>query len=161
MDLAMKRAVWGGFGFTPWNWAGQPGFWEMLRGKTLDLKSKTDKSILLGVGCNLFEWGTFLRRMDNFLMDLFLNLVQINARNMEPLKLKKEFGKGITFWGGGADTRNILNNATSQEVKDHVIHNLQIFTKGGGFIFSTVYNIMPDVPLQNIVGMFEAVHEFY
>ena len=24
-------------------------------------------------GCNLFEWGTFLRRIDNFLMDLYLD----------------------------------------------------------------------------------------
>lgn len=260
MDLAMKRTVWGGFGFTPWDWTGQPGFWEMLREKTLDLKSKTDKAILLGVGCNLFEWGTFLRRMDNFLMDLFLNPdevhhlldelmkrhmdllanvceavgdivdiikfgddlgtnngplipvetyreffkprhktmcgyvkqhssmhtmlhscggiydlipdlidagfeilnpVQTNALNMEPSRLKNEFGSEITFWGGGADTRNVLNNVTPQEVKDHVKQNLEIFTKGGGFVFNTVHNIMPDVPPQNIVAMVEAVHEFY
>ena len=25
---------------------------------------------MIVVGCNLFEWGTFLRRIDNFLMDL-------------------------------------------------------------------------------------------
>jgi len=260
LDLAMKRTVWGGFGFTPWDWADKPGFWEMLREKTLNLKAKTDKAILLGVGCNLFEWGTFLRRMDNFLIDLFLNPddvhqlldelmkrhmdllanvckaigdivdivkfgddlgtnngplipvetyreffkprhkmmcnyvkkhsamhtmlhccggiyelipelidagfeilnpVQINARKMEPFRLKREFGNDITFWGGGADTRNVLNNATPQAVKDHVKHNLEIFSKGGGFVFNTVHNIMPDVPPQNIVAMFESVHEFF
>jgi uroporphyrinogen decarboxylase len=90
-----------------------------------------------------------------------LNPVQINALNMEPFRLKKEFGKDITFWGGGADTRNVLNNATPREVKDHVKHNLDIFSKGGGYVFNTVHNIMPDVPPQNIVAMFEAVHEFY
>ena len=30
----------------------------------------TDRALMIVVGCNLFEWGTFLRRMDNFLMDL-------------------------------------------------------------------------------------------
>jgi uroporphyrinogen decarboxylase len=90
-----------------------------------------------------------------------LNPVQINALNMEPFRLKKEFGKDITFWGGGADTRNVLNNATPREVKDHVKHNLDIFSKEGGYVFNTVHNIMPDVPPQNIVAMFEAVHEFY
>ena len=28
---------------------------------------------MLSVGCNLFENGTFLRRIDNFLMDLYLD----------------------------------------------------------------------------------------
>jgi hypothetical protein len=31
---------------------------------------------------------------------------------MEPDKLKKEFGQNVTFRGGGADTRHILNRAT-------------------------------------------------
>ena len=37
---------------------------------TLELRKNTDKALLVVCGCNLFEWGTFLRRMDNFLMDL-------------------------------------------------------------------------------------------
>ncbi len=28
-------------------------------------------------GCNLFEWGTFLRRLDNFLMDLLLEPAEV------------------------------------------------------------------------------------
>ena len=80
---------------------------------------------------------------------------------MEPTRLKSSFGKEITFWGGGADTRNILNIASPNEVKDHVKYNLEIFSKGGGFVFNTVHNIMPDVPPHNIVAMFEAIHEFY
>ena len=66
----MSRAIWGGFGFTPYDRIDEPGFWQMLREKTIDLGLKTDKALLLGVGCNLFEWGTFLRRIDHFLMDL-------------------------------------------------------------------------------------------
>ena len=89
-----------------------------------------------------------------------LNPVQINAVNMEPEKLKKEFGKEITFWGGGADTKSILNNATPEQVKNHVKHNLDIFMKDGGFVFNTVHNIMPDVPPENIEAMFEAINEF-
>ena len=71
-DLAkdMKRVIWGGVGFTPWDWSDEKDFYKMLREKTIDLKKNTDKALLLGIGCNLFEWGTFIRRMDNFLMDL-------------------------------------------------------------------------------------------
>jgi uroporphyrinogen decarboxylase len=86
--------------------------------------------------------------------------VQTNARNMDARVLKNEFGSTVTFWGGGADTRNVLNNATPQQVKDHVKQNLEILSKGGGFVFNTIHNIMPDVPPQNIIAMFEAVHEF-
>ncbi|MGQ8338240.1 uroporphyrinogen decarboxylase family protein [Sunxiuqinia sp. A32] len=254
----MNRTVWGAFGFTPWDWISHDGFWEKLREKTIEVKSKTNKAILIGVGCNLFEWGTFLRRMDNFLMDLYLspeevhrfldaimerhldfldhvcssvgdlvdiikfgddlgtnngpfipvetydefffprhkqmcdfvknhssaatmlhscggiyeliprliearfdilNPVQINAVNMDPGKLKNEFGRELTFWGGGVDTKSVLNLATPQEVKEHVKRNLDALYVDGGFVFNTVHNIMPDVPPQNIVAMYEAIRE--
>ena len=37
---------------------------------------------------------------------------------------------------------------------------MEIFSKGGGFVFNTVHNILPDVPPQNIIAMFNAVKEF-
>ena len=37
---------------------------------------------------------------------------------------------------------------------------LDVFAPGGGFVFNTVHNILPDVPPQNVVAMFEAVDEF-
>lgn len=255
----MKRTVWGGFGFTPWDRSGEKDFWKMLREKTIELKQSTDKALLLGIGCNLFEWGAFMRRMDNFFVDLLaepekthafldalleshmntltktcealgdvidiikfgddlgstngpffsnevyreffmprhkvmcdyvkkhssmhtmlhccggiyellpdligagfeiINPIQINAVNMEPERLKREFGKDVTFWGGGCDTSKTLNRATPAEIRKHVLHNLEIFSKDGGYVFNTIHNIMPDVPPQNIVAMFEAVNEF-
>lgn len=89
-----------------------------------------------------------------------LNPVQTNARNMEPERLKREFGNNVTFWGGGADTRFVLNRATPAEVKAHVKQRLEVFAPGGGFVFNTVHNILPDVPPENIVAMFEALEEF-
>jgi uroporphyrinogen decarboxylase len=89
-----------------------------------------------------------------------LNPVQTNCKDMEPERLKKEFGKDITFWGGGADTRYVLNTGSPDEVKEHVKRRLDIFSPGGGFVFNTVHNILPDIPPENIVAMFEAVDEF-
>ncbi len=37
---------------------------------------------------------------------------------------------------------------------------LEIFMPGGGFVFNTVHNILPDVPPGNIAAMFEAIAEF-
>jgi uroporphyrinogen decarboxylase len=89
-----------------------------------------------------------------------INPVQTNARDMQPQKLKKEFGANLTFWGGGADTRSVLNMGTPQQVKDNVRANIEALSSGGGFIFNVIHNILPDVPPQNIVAMFEAVDEY-
>jgi uroporphyrinogen decarboxylase len=255
----MPKVLWAGLVHSPWDHASEPDFWEQLRAKALYLRENTDKALMVVVGCNLFEWGTFLRRLDNFLMDLLLqpdnverlldalveihlgtlekvcdavgdvvdlvrfgddlgtgngpfmdpkiyrklfkprhkvmldyvkehsqmhtylhscgsiyrvipdlidagfevlNPVQINSRDMEPERLKREFGDAVTFWGGGANTRDVLNKATPEEVKDHVTELLEIFMPGGGYVFNTVHNILPDVPPENIVAMFEAVEEY-
>jgi uroporphyrinogen decarboxylase len=89
-----------------------------------------------------------------------INPVQTNSRDMEPVRLKKEFGASVTFWGGGADTRSILNQGTPAQVKDHVRANIEALSPGGGFVFNTIHNILPDVQPQNIVAMFEAVDEY-
>jgi len=259
LDDAMGRVLWSALVHSPWDNAGKPGFWEKLRANAQELRRTSDRAIMVVVGCNLFEWGTFLRRMDNFLVDLLLepehveslldalmerhlatlekvcaavgdvadiirfgddlgtdqgpfmnpdiyrelfkprhkilcdytkahstmktflhscgsidavmpdlieagydiiNPVQTNARGMEPDHLKKEYGKDITFWGGGIDTRTVLNNGTPAEVRSQAIERLKIFSKGGGFVFNTVHNILPDVPPENVVALFDAVREF-
>jgi uroporphyrinogen-III decarboxylase len=43
---------------------------------------------------------------------------------------------------------------------NHVWHNLEVFSKGRGFVFNAVLNIMPDVPPENVVAVFDAVKEF-
>jgi uroporphyrinogen decarboxylase len=69
----MSDVIWGGFGFPPFDRINEKDFWKLLRETIIKERSRTDKAFLIGVGCNLFEWGTFLRRIDNFLMDLYLD----------------------------------------------------------------------------------------
>ena len=69
---------------------------------------------------------------------------------MEPAKLKREFGRDLVFWGGGCDTRHILNRASPEEVEKHVLERLELFAPGGGFIFNTVHNIQADVSPERI-----------
>ena len=88
-----------------------------------------------------------------------INPVQISAEGMEPSSLKKEFGEGITYWGGGVDTQDTLKNASAAEVKREVRKNITAFKENGGYVFAQVHNIMPDVPVENIVAMFEAYRE--
>lgn len=255
----MGKILWAALVHSPWDHANDPGFWDALRAKALELRRTSDRALMIVIGCNLFEWGTFLRRMDNFLMDLvaepeqveglldalmerhlavlekvcravgdvadivrfgddlgtnggpfmapktyrqlfkprhtmlcdyvhknsqmktflhscgsiralmpdlieagydIINPVQTTCKGMEAEGLKADFGKDICFWGGGCDTKAVLPQGTPQEVKDHVKRRLEILMPGGGFVFNTVHNILPEVPPQNIVAMFEAIEEF-
>lgn len=88
-----------------------------------------------------------------------VNPVQISCRGMDAAGLKRDFGQDITFWGGGCDTQYVLPRGTVEEIKAHVRQQIAILSPGGGFVFQQVHNIMADVPPENIVAMFEAVHE--
>lgn len=233
--------------------------YELFINTIKKLHDETDYAIMLAVGCNLFEMGTWLRRFDNFLSDIILdktgverlldkliegymktlervlsgvkdyvdllqfgddlgtqqgpfippkifkdvfapryktmwdyvhktsnckvflhscgsiyelipflieagvdalNPVQTTTANMEEDKLKKEFGKDVTFWGGGVNTRDILPSKTPSEVKEDVKRRIQIFGKGGGYVFNSIHNVMADVPPENVIAMFEAAYEF-
>ena len=89
-----------------------------------------------------------------------LNPVHVSAKGMEPGALKKDFGDALTFWGGGVETQHILPNGTPEEVRENVKRNLNALAPGGGYIFNTVHNIQSEVPPENIVAMWEALHEF-
>ena len=86
-----------------------------------------------------------------------LNPVQTSAYQMDSAVLKREFGKDITFWGGGCNTRTILNHATPKEVYEHCRRMIDIFNRDGGYVFNQEHNILPDVPPENIVAMYQAV----
>jgi uroporphyrinogen decarboxylase len=259
LDAEMNRIMWSRHVHSPWDHAGEPEFWKDLRERAINLRRTTDKALIIVCGCNLFEWGTFLRRMDNFLMDLMcdpynveklldqlmirhlatlekvcssigdivdiirfgddlgmstgpfmdadtyrtlfkprhkilcdyvksyskmhtfihscgsisllmpdlidagieiFNPVQTNSYNMSPLFLKKEFGRDCTFWGGGIETAGTLNQGPLSKIREQVLERMEIFSYGGGFVFNTVHNILPDVPPENVIAMFDAVKEF-
>ncbi|MHB9024675.1 MAG: uroporphyrinogen decarboxylase family protein [Armatimonadota bacterium] len=88
-----------------------------------------------------------------------LNPVQTSAANMDPARLKAEFGDKIVFWGGGCDTQHVLGSATPEEVYAHVQERLRLFAPGGGYVFNQVHNIQADVPPENILAMFAAAYD--
>ena len=260
LDHQMGKVLWSAMVHSPWDrqkdFATEEEFYSDLRRRCIRLRESTDKALMITCGCNLFEWGTFLRRMENFLMDTYaepesvialneqlmerhmhmlekvcasvgdvvdilrfgddlgmdtgmfmsldkyrtlfkpyhtklnayvhghsgmktflhscgsiypvipdlidagydiLNPVQTSARDMDPQRLKQEYGRDITFWGGGCNTRRILNLGSTQEVYDYCSRMIDIFYKDGGFVFNTEHNILPDVPPENIMAMYKAV----
>jgi uroporphyrinogen decarboxylase len=86
-----------------------------------------------------------------------INPVQISCRGMDATRLKEQFGDRLTLWGGGCDTHRMLPQATPEEIAEHVRQQVAILNPGGGFVFQQVHNIMADIPVQNIVAMYDAV----
>jgi len=89
-----------------------------------------------------------------------INPVQISAKGMDPVHLKKKYGRDIVFWGAGIDTQTTLPYATPEKVREEVLRLCEIFTKDGGFVFSSIHNIQANVPVKNIVAMINAIKEF-
>lgn len=90
-----------------------------------------------------------------------LNPIQVSATNMgDGKKLKQEFGKDITFWGGGVNTQSTLPRGSPQDIKEEVRRRIGDLAPGGGYVFAAVHNIQPDVPPESIVAMLEAWKEY-
>jgi uroporphyrinogen decarboxylase len=89
-----------------------------------------------------------------------INPVHIRAKDMEPARLKREFGRDLVFWGGGCDTQRVLPQGNPEDIEAHVKENIEIFAPGGGFVFTPVHNIQPDVPPENIVALYHAARKY-
>ena len=256
---AMGKIHWQKYAHSPWDNAVMPDFWGELRRRVQKLRETTDKALVITCGCNLFEWGTFLRKIDNFLMDIYsepedvkrlveallpihlqslekvcnavgdlvdilrfgddlgmntglfmspekyrelfkpyhtklcayvhehsgmktflhscgsiypimgdlidagydiINPVQTSAKQMDPVTLKKEFGKEIVFWGGGCNTQIVLAQQKPGEVYDYTKRMIEIFIKDGGFVFNQEHNILHDIHPDNMLAMYKAVKEY-
>ncbi|MDQ5978485.1 MAG: hypothetical protein QG602_1459, partial [Verrucomicrobiota bacterium] len=89
-----------------------------------------------------------------------LNPVQCSAKDMDPARLKADFGDRLVFWGGGVDTQRTLPFGTPMQVRAEVTERLRVFSPGGGFVFNTIHNIQARTPVANIVAMVDAIHAF-
>lgn len=89
-----------------------------------------------------------------------MNPIQVSAAEMDTKKLKKEFGNDITFWGGGCDTQQVLNRGSAKQIEEEVKRRIEDLAPGGGFVFTQVHNIQPDVSPANIMTMIEAFRKY-
>jgi hypothetical protein len=113
-------------------------------------------------------WKTFLHSCGSvvaLLPDIIdagfdiLNPVQCSATGMDPQLLKDRFGAKVTFWGGGVDTQKTLPFGTPDEVRRQVRQRIEIFNRGGGFVFNTVHNVQARTPAENLLAMYQTVAE--
>lgn len=121
------------------------------------IKAKTDAFVMYhGCGSN----REFLPDLIEIGVDIF-NPVQVSARGMGDTKeLKRTFGRELSFWGGVCDTQQILPFGTPEQVRDETRRRLDDLMPGGGFIAAPIHNIQDGVPPENIIAMYEIIHEY-
>ncbi|NIR51484.1 methyltransferase [candidate division KSB1 bacterium] len=114
-------------------------------------------------------WKTFIHSCGSvlaFIPDFIeagfdiLNPVQTAAADMDPTELKRRFGDQITFWGGGVDTQNTLPFGTPDQVREEVRERIRTLGPGGGFVFNTIHNVQPKVPIENVLAMYGTLREY-
>jgi uroporphyrinogen decarboxylase len=88
-----------------------------------------------------------------------LQSLQPTATNMDIKRLKKEFGKHLSFQGG-MDIQQVLPLGTPEDVKKMVKYAADNAKSGGGYIFGTSHNIQADTAIENVAALFEAYHEY-
>ena len=89
-----------------------------------------------------------------------LNPIQTNAANMDPVELKSAFGEKLTFWGGGVESQTVFAYGTPEDVENQVKERLEIFGRGGGYVFSPIHNTQSDVPFENVCAMRNALLKY-
>lgn len=89
-------------------------------------------------------------------MDVY-NTVQPEIYDLK--KLKKEYGKDLTFYGG-ISTQQFLPYASVDECKSIAKSTLDTMGKDGGYILSPTHAVTPDIPLENVMALIEVVKNY-
>jgi len=88
-----------------------------------------------------------------------LQSLQPGVRAMDHRHIKQEFGRDLAFQGG-IGIQQTLPFGTPQQVRQEVRRLFEIMKPGGGFIAGTSHKIQADTPVDNILALMDAYHEF-
>lgn len=71
-------------------------------------------------------------------------------------KVKKEYGKELTFWGG-ISTQKFLPFASPEEIRKVVIETIEIMGENGGYIAAPTHAMPGDIPSENVVALIDVL----
>ena len=85
-------------------------------------------------------------------------LCPIQPESNDPARLKREYGKHLSFWGS-IGVQSTLPFGTPTDVRLEVRERMDIIGRDGGFAIAPSHVIPPEMPWQNVVAFFQAVEE--
>jgi uroporphyrinogen decarboxylase len=80
---------------------------------------------------------------------------QPEPAGMEPEALKRDFGDRLA-WCGFVSTQKTLPHGSPDDCRAEAARRIEVLGAGGGYFFGPAHNIQPDVPLANVLAMYEA-----
>ena len=119
------------------------------------IKSKTKAKIFLHCCGSAYD---LIPSLIDIGLDI-LNPIQTSARNMEPERLKREFGKDICFWGG-IDTQKLIVCDSPEKIEYEVRQTIEFLCKDGGYVIAPAHNIQPKVHPVNVDTMVKAAIKY-
>jgi uroporphyrinogen decarboxylase len=93
-------------------------------------------------------------------VDVGVNILNpVQPKSMNPAKLKKEWGKHLTFWGT-IDNQWTMPFGTVQDVIDETKLRLKTVAPGGGLILGPAHNVQPQVSVEKIMAFYDTVKRY-
>jgi uroporphyrinogen-III decarboxylase len=89
-----------------------------------------------------------------------LNPVQWTAAGMDLKLLKEKYGDRLVFWGGAISTQRTFPFGTPEDVEREAREVLDIMAPGGGYVVNPIHNILPEVPVENIVTLYRVARSW-
>lgn len=75
---------------------------------------------------------------------------------MDVFRIKKDYGKQLSFWGG-ISTQRTLPYSTVPQVKDEVKKLIDLIGRDGGYIAAPAHDVPPDAKPENVAAMIEVL----
>lgn len=102
--------------------------------------------------------GSILEFIDDLIeigVDI-LDPIQVRAKNMNPADIKQKFGSRICLHGA-VDIQWTLPKGSIEDVQTEVQERIDVLGKGGKYIIAPCHALQQDVPMENIVALYETV----
>lgn len=101
------------------------------------------------------------------IQEIFPDLIEIGLdcyQTVQPeiynlLKIKKEYGEKLCFWGG-ISTQQALPTLKPSEIAEVIKETVEIMHSGGGYILAPTHAVPKDVPPENIIAMLDCFKSY-
>jgi len=93
------------------------------------------------------------------LVDIGMDAINpVQSEVMDYKRLKREYGKNISFYGG-LSHQKVLAFGETKDVINEIREKIEILSKNGGYIAGTGLTPPPGIPLENLIALIENLKE--
>ena len=84
---------------------------------------------------------------------------QFHLPAMDPVRLKREFGHHLVFFGG-VDSQHVLPFGSPDDVRRETRSRIDVVGKAGGYVSGSDHSLLADIPPHNVLAMYREIGSF-